>query len=51
MNNFFFKMYNKFKEMGGSGKDLDSMLDALPWKEIEHKSDGTIIYECEIKDE
>jgi len=27
------------------------MLNALPWKEKERKPDGTIIYECEIKNE
>lgn len=51
MNNFFLELYNKFQEMNMDGRDLDHMLNALPWKEKERKTDGTIIYECEIKNE
>jgi hypothetical protein len=49
MDNFFLALYKKFKEMGGNGKDLDSMLNALPWKE-EKREDGTIFYTCEVKE-
>lgn len=49
MNNFFLTLYNKFKKMGMDSRDLDHMLDSLDWKEKEHKSDGTIVYICEIK--
>ena len=51
MNNFFLELYRKFEAMGMNGKDLDHMLNALPWKEKEHKPNGNIIYECEIKNE
>lgn len=51
MNNLFLELYNKFKKMGMNGKDLDSMLNSLPWKEKERKEDGTIIYTCEVKNE
>jgi hypothetical protein len=50
VDNFFFNLYKKFKSMGGDGRDLDSMLNSLPWKLIETKLDGTEIYECEIKE-
>jgi len=49
MNNFFLDLSNKFKKMGMNGKDLDHMLASLDWKEKERKSDGTIVYECEIQ--
>lgn len=50
MNNFFLELYNTLKKMGMNGKDLDSLLNSLPWKERERKPDGTIVYECEIKE-
>jgi len=51
MDNFFLNLYNKLNKMNMNGKDLDSLLNSLPWKEKERKPDGTIIYECEIKDD
>lgn len=51
MKNFFLELYKKLEKMGMNGKDLDSMLNSLPWKETEKKSDGTIVYKCELKDE
>jgi hypothetical protein len=50
MNNFFLSLYKKFNQMGMDCKDLDYMLNALPWKEVK-KEDGTIYYTCEVKDE
>ena len=50
MNNYFFGLYEKLSKMGMDCRDLDSMLNALPWKE-ERKEDGTIIYTCEVKNE
>lgn len=49
MYNFFFRLYHQFQEMDMNGKNMDSMLNALPWKERERLPDGTIIYECKIK--
>jgi hypothetical protein len=51
MNNFFLTLYKKFNKMGMDGRDLDGMLNSLPWKEKERKEDGTIIYTCEVKNE
>jgi len=51
MDNFFLDLYNKFEKMGMNGKDLDHMLNALPWKEKERKLDGTVISECNIPEE
>lgn len=50
MDNFFLSLYNKLNKLGMDCRDLDSILNALPWKE-ERKEDGTIIYTCEIKNE
>ena len=47
MDNFFLNFINKMKI---TGKDLDSMLDSLPWKLIETRDDGTEVYECEVKE-
>ena len=49
MDNFFLALYNKFSKMGMNCKDLDSMLNSLPWKE-EKREDGTIYYTCEVKE-
>jgi hypothetical protein len=49
MNDFFLELYNDFQKMGMNCKDLDHMLDALPWEETEHKPDGTVVYICKIK--
>jgi hypothetical protein len=49
MNNFLFDLYQKLNTLGMDGQDLDYLLNALPWREKERKSDGSIIYECEIK--
>jgi hypothetical protein len=51
MKNFFLELYNQLQSMGMTGKDLDSILNSLPWKEVERKADGTIVYECELKNE
>jgi len=50
VDNFFLALYNKFNKMGMNGKDLDSMLNSLPWKLKELKDDGTEIYECEVEE-
>ena len=50
MDNFFLALYKKFNKMGMDGRDLDSMLNSLPWKLIELKEDGTEVYECEVKE-
>ena len=50
MDNFFLALYNKFSKMGMNCKDLDSMLNSLPWKIKEVKEDGTMIWECEVKE-
>jgi hypothetical protein len=49
MNNFFLDLYTIFQKMNMNGKDLDHLLNALPWKE-ERKEDGTIYYTCEVKE-
>jgi len=49
MDNFFFGLYEKLAKMGMDCRDLDSMLNSLPWKE-EKQEDGTIIYTCEVKE-
>ncbi len=49
MDSFFLELYKKLNEMGMNCKDLDSMLNALPWKEVK-REDGTIYYKCEIKE-
>ena len=49
MDNFFLALYKKFNKMGMDCKDLDSMLNSLPWKE-ERKEDGTIFWTCEVKE-
>ena len=47
MKNFFLELYNnKINKMKMDCRDLDSILNALPWKEI--KKDTTIYYLCEI---
>ncbi len=46
MLNWFFEL---FKKVGSDGRNLDSILNSLPWKLKEIKSDGTEHYECEIK--
>lgn len=51
MSNFFLMLFKNLEEMGGNGKDLDNLLNGLPWKEKEKKPDGTITYECEVKDD
>jgi hypothetical protein len=51
VDNFFLALYKKFNKMGMNGKDLDSMLNSLPWKLIETRADGTEVYECEVKNE
>ena len=51
MNNFFLDLYQIFVKMGMNGKDLDSMLNALPWKEKKHEPDGSITSICEIKND
>lgn len=51
MDNFFFGLYQKLTKMGMDGRDLDGILNSLPWVEKERKPDGTIVYECEIKDD
>ena len=43
-------MYYFFTIIGMDGRDLDSFLEALPWKEIERKEDGTIIKVCNINE-
>lgn len=50
MNNFFLVLHEKFSNMGMNGKDLDSMLNSLPWKFKEFKNDGTEVWECEVKE-
>jgi hypothetical protein len=50
VDNFFIALYKKFQSMGMNGKDLDYMLDALPWKLVETRADGTEVYECEVKE-
>lgn len=50
MPDFFFGLYEKLVKMGMDCRDLDSMLNALPWKE-ERREDGTIIYTCEVDNE
>lgn len=50
MDNFFISLYKKFQSMGMTGKDLDGMLNSLPWKLIETRTDGTEVYECEVKE-
>ena len=40
-------LYFKFNDMGMTGKELDAMLKALPWKE-EKTEDGKIIYRCTL---
>lgn len=51
MDNFFLSLYKKFNKMGLDGRDLDSMLNSLPWKLKELKDDGTGVYECSIAEE
>jgi hypothetical protein len=51
MSDFFLDLYKKLNKMEMNGRDLDSILNALPWKIKETKADGTVVYECEIKDE
>jgi hypothetical protein len=47
--NFFLELYNQLAKMNMNGKDLDHLLDSLPWKQKEIKEDGTIVYECSIQ--
>ena len=48
-NNFFLNLYNKkISKMRMDTRDLDSILNALPWKEVK-KEDGTVYYTCEIQ--
>ena len=48
MNNFFLNLYKaKISQMNMDTRDLDSILSALPWKEVK-KEDGTVYYRCEI---
>ena len=49
MDNFFLSLYKKFNQMGMNGRDLDSMLNSLPWKEVK-REDGTIYYTCEVQE-
>ena len=49
MDSFFFGLYKTLNKMNMNGKDLDSLLNSLPWKE-ERKTDGTVIYVCTIKE-
>jgi len=49
VDNFFLDLYHKFGKMNMNGKDLDHMLNALPWKEKERLPDGTVVYECKIE--
>lgn len=51
MNNYFLNLYKTLSKMGMDCRDLDSMLNSLPWKLKEIKPDGTQVYECEIKNE
>lgn len=49
MNNFFLELYNqKISKMKMDCRDLDSILAALPWKEVK-KEDGTVYFVCEIQ--
>jgi len=47
VDNFFLTLYQKINRMGMDCRDLDSMLNSLPWKE-ERKEDGTVYYTCEV---
>lgn len=49
MDNFFLNLYNKINKMGMDGRDLDRILNSLPWKEVK-KEDGTIFYTCEVEE-
>jgi hypothetical protein len=49
VDSFFFGLYKKLNKMGMDCKDLDSLLNSLPWKE-KRKTDGTIVYMCTIKE-
>lgn len=49
MDNFFLSLYVKLKKMGMNGKDLDNILNSLPWKE-KKREDGTVYYTCEVKE-
>lgn len=49
MKNFFLELYQLLNQINMNGKDLDSILNSLPWEYLETKPDGTKIYTCEIK--
>lgn len=49
MHNFFLDLYKKFKRMGMTINNFESMLNNLPWEEVK-REDGTIYYECEMKE-
>ena len=50
MDNIFLDLYKQFQKMDMNGKDLDHMLNALPWEEVKNE-DGTVSYVCKIKEE
>lgn len=50
MSEFFLDLYMSLNKMNMNGKDLDSILNNLPWKEIKTE-DGKTIYICELKNE
>ena len=48
--NFFLALYQDLKKMGMDCKDLDSLLNAIPWNEqIDEKGNKTYVYEIKEK--